>query len=251
MGKSTLINTLLGKERVIVTAIPGTTRDAIDTPVDFEGQSMLLIDTAGIKRRGRVGVRVARYSVIQALRAIDRADIALLVVDATELLAAQDKHIMGYVQQAAKGIILVVNKCDLVPADDAIKKEKYIRRRLRFMPYTPVLFISAKFGEEVGKIMPQIVEVYKERQKRLPTNLVNNLVQEAVGAHNMPRRGSKRLKILYATQAGINPPTFVFFVNDTKLMHFSYRRYLENKIRQSFGFTGTPIHLVFKARGES
>ena len=250
VGKSTLLNALLGEERAIVDDIPGTTRDAIDTLLDFDGQSVLLIDTAGIRRRGRLGVGVERYSVIRALRAIERADIVLLVLDASELVTAQDMHIAGYIQQAAKGIVLVVNKWDLVEGNK-IEYNRYIRSQLRFMPYAQVLYISAKFGQGVSEIMPQVCQVYQERLKRLSTTLVNSVVQQAVAAHTLPRIGSKQLKILYATQAEVNPPTFVFFVNDVKLLHFSYQRYLENKLRQSFGFAGTPLRLVFKTRGES
>ncbi|MFC1934512.1 ribosome biogenesis GTPase Der, partial [Chloroflexota bacterium] len=251
VGKSMLLNALLGKERTIVDDTPGTTRDAIDTLLDFQGQSVLLIDTAGIGRRGRLGVGVDRYSVIRARRAIDRADIALLVIDGTEPFTAQDLHIAGYIQQAVKGIVLVVNKWDLVADKNIIEWDRHIRSQLRFMPYTPVLYTSAKFGQGVDKVMPQVCRVYQERLKRLPTSVVNSVVQEAAAAHNPPRVGGKQLKILYATQAEVNPPTFVFFVNDGKLIHFSYQRYLENKLRRSFGFVGTPLRLVFKTRGES
>ena len=250
-GKSTLLNAILGRQRVIVDDAPGTTRDAIDTSVDFGGQSVLLIDTAGIKRRGRLGMGVGRYSVIRALRAIERADIAVLVLDATELLTAQDTHIAGYIQQAAKGIVLVVNKWDLVEGENVAEYNKYIRRRLKFMSYASVVYTSAKLGQGIDNIMPQVCQVYQERFKRLPTAEVNSVVQQAVAAHNLPRAGGKRLKVLYATQAEVNPPTFVFFVNDARLIHFSYQRYLENKLRQAFGFAGTPFRLVFKARGES
>ena len=250
VGKSTLLNALLGEERVIVDETPGTTRDAIDTLVDFGGQSVLLIDTSGIKRRGRLGVGVGRYSVIRALRAIDRADVALLVLDATELVTAQDTHIAGYIQQAVKGIVLVVNKWDVVEDGNTSECGRYIRSQFRFIPYAPLLYISAKLGQGVDKIMPQVHQVYQERLKRLPTAAVNSVVQQAVAAHSVPRKGSKQLKIRYATQAEANPPTFVFFVNDAKLIHFSYRRYLENKLRRAFGFAGTPIRFVFKTGGE-
>ena len=250
VGKSMLLNALLGGERVIVDDTPGTTRDAIDTLLDFDGQSVLLIDTAGIRRRGRLGVGVERYSVIRALRALDRADITLLVLDATELVTAQDMHIAGYIQQAAKGIVLVVNKWDLVVDKSPVEFTGYIREQLKFMSYAPVLCVSAKLGEGVDKIMPEACQVYQQRLKRLSTAAVNDVIQQAAAAHNLPRIGGKRLKILYATQAEVNPPTFVFFVNDAKLIHFSYRRYLENKLRQSFGFTGTPLRLIFKTKGE-
>ncbi|MFC2005059.1 ribosome biogenesis GTPase Der [Chloroflexota bacterium] len=251
VGKSMLLNALLGEERALVDDTPGTTRDAIDTSFDFQGQSVLLIDTAGIRRRGRLGVGVERYSVIRALRAIDRADIALLVVDASEPFTAQDLHIGGYIRQMAKGIVLIVNKWDLVTDKNRTEWNRYIRSQLRFMPYAPIEYTSAKFGQGINKVMPQVCQVYQERLKRLSTATVNSVVQQAIAAHNLPRIGSKRLKILYATQAEVNPPTFVFFVNDTKLIHFSYQRYLENKLRQSFGFDGTPLRLVFKTRGES
>ncbi len=251
VGKSMLLNSLLGEERTIVSEIPGTTRDAIDTWLDFNGESVLLIDTAGIRRRGRVGVGVERYSVIRALRAIERADIALLVLDSSEMVTAQDMHIAGYIRQMTKGIVLVVNKWDLVLDKNVVEWSTYVRNHLKFMAYAPVLYISAKFGQGVGKVMAQAYQVYQERLKRLSTAVVNNVVQQAVGAHNMPRARGKRLKVLFATQAEVNPPTFVFFVNDSRLVHFSFQRYLENKLRQAFGFAGTPLRLVFKTRGES
>jgi len=251
VGKSMLLNALLGGERVIVDDAPGTTRDAVDTRLDFAGQSVLLIDTAGIRRRGRLGAGVERYSVIRALRAIDRADVVLLVLDATELVTAQDMHIAGYIQQAVKGIVLLVNKWDLIENGDTIEYNRHIRSQFKFVAYAPVLYASAKFGQGVEKVMPQVCQVYRERLERIPTTEVNSVVQQAVAAHNLPRMGSKQLKILYATQAEVNPPTFVFFVNDAKLIHFSYRRYLENRLRQAFGFVGTPFRLVFKTRGES
>jgi len=250
VGKSMLLNALSGGQRAIVDDIPGTTRDAIDTLLDFSGQSVLLIDTAGIRRRGRLGAGVERYSVIRALRAIERADIALLVIDATELVTAQDMHIAGYIQQAAKGMVLVVNKWDLAADKSPTECSKYLRSQFKFVSYAPIVYTSAKFGEGVDKLMPEVGKVYQERLRRLSTAEVNNVVQKAVAAHTLPRSGSKQLKVLYATQAEVNPPTFVFFVNDARLIHFSYRRYLENKLRQSFGFVGTPFRLIFKTRGE-
>jgi GTP-binding protein len=250
VGKSMLLNALVGDKRAIVDDIPGTTRDAVDTLFDFNGQSVLLIDTAGIRRRGRVKAGVERYSVIRTLRAIDRADIVLLVLDATELATTQDTHIAGYIQQAAKGIVLVVNKWDLVENKDITEWNRYLRSQLKFVAYAPVLYTSAKSGQGVDKIMPQVCQIYQERLKRLSTASVNDVVQRAVATHNRPRSRGKQLKILYATQAEVNPPTFVFFANDARLIHFSYRRYLENKLRQVFGFAGTPLRLVFKTRGE-
>lgn len=250
VGKSMLLNAMVGEKRAIVDDIPGTTRDAIDTVFDFGGQSVLIIDTAGLRRRGRSGVGVEWYSVIRALRAIDRADIALLVIDATEMVTAQDTHIAGYIQQAARGVVLIVNKWDLVADKNITEWNRHIGSQFKFMAYAPVLYVSAKLGWGVDKIMPQVRQVYQERLKRLSAAAVNDVIEQAVAAHNLPRRGNKPLKIFRATQTEVNPPTFVFVVNDAKLIHFSYRRYLENKLRQSFGFAGTPFRLVFKTRGE-
>ena len=251
VGKSMLLNALVGNKRAIVDDSPGTTRDAIDTLFDFDGQSVLLIDTAGIRRKGRVKAGVERYSVMRSLRAIDRADVALLVLDATEPATTQDTHIAGYIQQSVKGIILVVNKWDLIENKDLAEWNKYIKSQFRFVGYAPVLYISAKSGQGVDKIMPQVDQVYQERQKRLTTAMVNSVVQQAVTAHTRPSSRGKQLKVLYATQAEVNPPTFVFFTNDARLIHFTYRRYLENKLRRAFGFNGTPLRMIFKTRGES
>ncbi len=251
VGKSTLLNAMLGGERAIVDDVPGTTRDALDTLVDFEGESVLLIDTAGIKRRGRIDGGVGRYSVIRALRAIERADVALLVLDVAELVTAQDMHIAGYIQQAAKGVIIIVNKWDLVKMGSREECSRYVRSQFRFVPYAPVIYTSAKLGWGVAKIMPQVRRIYRERLKRLSTAALNSFVQQAVADHSLPRKGNRQLKVLYATQAEVNPPTFVFFVNYPQLMHFSYQRYLENRLRQSFGFEGTPIRFVFKKRVET
>ncbi|MFC2002081.1 ribosome biogenesis GTPase Der [Chloroflexota bacterium] len=250
VGKSMLLNAILGNKRAIVDDTPGTTRDAVNTLFDFDEQSVLLIDTAGIRRRGRVGAGIERYSVIRALRAIDQADVALLILDAAEPVTAQDMHVAGFIQQAAKGIVLIVNKWDLITDKNTTEWNRYILSQFQFMSYATVLYTSAKFGQGIDKVLPQARQVYQERLKRLSTAAVNDVIQQAVAAHNLPRRGRKQLKILYATQAEVNPPTFVLFVNDTKLIHFSYRRYLENKLRQSFGFNGTPLRLVFKTRGE-
>jgi len=251
VGKSLLLNTLVGDERMIVDDTPGTTRDAIDTLFDFHGQSVLLIDTAGIRRRGKVKAGVERYSVIRTLRAIDRADIALLVLDATEMATTQDTHIAGYIQQAAKGIALIVNKWDLIENKDRAEWSRHIKSYFKFVPYAPILYTSAKTGQGVDKIIPQVNLIYQERLKRLPTSTINNVIQQAVASHNRPRNRNKQLKIFYATQAEVNPPTFVFFTNDASLVHFSYQRYLENKLRQTFGFAGTPLRMTFKTRGES
>jgi len=249
VGKSMLLNRLLGEERAIVSDSPGTTRDAIDSVLDFGGRNVVLIDTAGIRRRGRQGMGVERYSVIRALRSIERADVVLLVLDAGQLLTAQDMHIAGYIKQAVKGVVVVVNKWDLVTGKSMAEYTGYIRRQLKFMSYVPLVYASAKFGQGTDAIIPRAFGVYQERLKRVSTAEVNRVVQEAVVMHGPPQSGKKRLKVLYATQTGVNPPTFVFFVNDSRLVHFSYQRYLENKLRQAFGFEGTPFRLVFKSRG--
>jgi len=250
VGKSMLLNALLGDERAIVDDAPGTTRDAIDTPFDFNGQNMLLIDTAGIRRRGKVERGVEQYSVVRTFRAIDRADIVLLVLDATEMVTSQDTHIAGYIQEAYKGIILIVNKWDLIEEKDIAGWNKTVKNEFKFASYAPILYTSAKSGQGVDRIMPQVSQIYRERLKRLSTSAVNNVIQEAVTAHNRPTSQGKQLKIFYATQAEANPPTFVFFTNDARLVHFSYQRFLENRLRQAFGFAGTPLRLIFKTRGE-
>jgi GTP-binding protein len=250
VGKSMLLNTLVGEERAIVDEKPGTTRDAIDTIFDFEGQSVLFIDTAGIRRRGKIQASIEKYSVARTLRAIDRADIVLLVLDATEIATAQDTHVAGYIQRVDKGIIILVNKWDMVEDQDKAGWTKNIKSHFKFASYAPILYTSAKTGQGVDKIMPEVRHVYEERLKRLPTSVVNSVIQQAVASHVRPKDKGKELKVFYATQADINPPTFVFFTNDAKLVHFSYRRFLENRLRQAYNFTGTPLRLIFKTRGE-
>jgi GTP-binding protein len=249
VGKSLLLNRLLGEERSIVGNIPGTTRDAIDMALDFSGQNVILIDTAGIRRRGRVEKGIEWYSVLRAMRAIDRADIALLVADATEPVTAQDTHIAGYIEKAGKGIVVLVNKWDLAAEKNKSEYNEYIQSRLKFASYAPILYISAKSGQGVNKIMPLVLQVHQERSMRIPDAQVNDLIKEAVAGHNLPHKGKKVLNVYSANQSGINPPTFRFLVNDTALIHFSYERFLENKLRAIYGFQGTPIRLVFKARG--
>jgi GTP-binding protein len=244
VGKSMLLNALIGGERAIVDDTPGTTRDAVDTLFDFNGRSVLLIDTAGIRRRGKVKAGVEQYSVVRTFRAIDRADIALLMV------TDQDTHIAGYIQQASKGIIIIVNKWDLIEEKDIPAWNKAVKNQFKFASYAPILYTSAKSGLGVDRIMPQVVQIYQERLKRLSTAAVNDVIQPAVAAHNRPSKQGKQLKIFYATQAEVNPPTFVFFTNDARLVHFTYRRFLENTLRRAFGFAGTPLRMNFKTRGE-
>jgi GTP-binding protein len=251
VGKSSLLNRLLGQERAIVSTIPGTTRDATDTYLTFEGQSVLLIDTAGIRRRGRVERGIEKYSVLRAMKAIARADVVLLLLDAQDLVTAQDAHVAGYILEEMRSIIVVVNKWDLIEKDTYTMEAytKQVRSDLRFLDYVPVLYISALTGQRVHKVLPLAFQVYEERLARLPTGELNRLVEDATIRHSPPHKAGKRLKFLYATQASVDPPTFVFFVNDTRLVHFSYKRYLENQIRRKYGYVGTPLKLVFRSRG--
>jgi len=251
VGKSMLLNALLGQERAIVSDVPGTTRDAVDTVLRRNDKEILFIDTAGIRRRGRVEGGIERYSVMRSLRAIARADVALLVTEAADIITAQDAHIAGYVHQALKGMVLIVNKWDLA---EELEKEMAectmeIQQRLKFFPGVPVLFVSALSGKGVDKILPAVENVYRDRQKRLPTALLNEEVARMIATHSPPSLRGKQLKISYVTQVRTDPPTFVFFVNDPRLVHFSYRRYLENRIRETFNFGGTPLDLIFRRKG--
>jgi len=250
VGKSSILNAILGEERSIVTEVPGTTRDAVDTIFQFGEDKVLLIDTAGIRRRGRVERGIESYGVIRALRAIDRADVALLILDATDLITAQDLHVAGYLQQSYKGVVVVVNKWDLVEVKDKDAYIAEIRGRLKFLPHAQILFTSAKRGVGIKQLLPAAAEVCRERKKRVPTGRLNSLIEEATIGRNLPRSGKRQLKVFYVTQADINPPTFVFFVNYPNLVHFSFQRYLENKLRQAFGFEGTSLRLIFRSRAE-
>ncbi|HAL61879.1 MAG TPA: ribosome biogenesis GTPase Der [Chloroflexi bacterium] len=251
VGKSSLLNALLGWERAIVSESPGTTRDAIDTQMSWDSQLVTLIDTAGIRRRGRVQRGVEQYSVLRALRAIQRAHVVVLLLDAPQGVTAQDAHIAGYVMEEARGIVLVVNKWDLMQEADLSEYAKEVRQAFRFIPFAPLLFVSALTGRRVGTVLETALRVYQERLRRVPTSGLNRLLREAVASHSPPSKRGKRLRFYYATQAEVDPPTFVFFVNDPQLVHFSYRRYLENRLREAFGFEGTPLRLYFRRRSEA
>jgi GTP-binding protein len=251
VGKSLFLNSLLGTERAVVHEQPGTTRDALDTVVQYGDRSLLLIDTAGLRRRGRIVPGVEKYGALRSLRAIARSDVALLVTEATEPVTLQDQHIAGYIQQAFKGMVVVVNKWDLARGQNREELTQELQRRLRFMPGTPVLFTSALFGEGVEAALSQAIEVYEERNKRIPDPVLDSYIKDAVASHTIPRSGKKQLKIFKVAQTAVNPPTFVFVVNDARLVHFSYRRFLANRLRQLFGFAGTPLKLLLKNRGES
>ncbi len=253
VGKSSLLNRLLGEDRAIVSPIAGTTRDALDTHMEWEGTSITLIDTAGIRRRGRIDRGVEKYSVLRALSAIKRADVALLLIDAAAGVTAQDEHIAGFILEENTSVIVLVNKWDAIEKDThtMVGYTKQLRAALNFLDYVPILFVSALTGQRVQKILPSAVEVHAARYERAPTSELNRLVRGAAARHAPPSKSGRRLKIYYATQAAVDPPTFVFFVNDPRLAHFSYQRYLQNQIREQFPFRGTPLILRFRARGEA
>jgi GTP-binding protein len=250
VGKSSLLNAILGRQRMIVSETPGTTRDAVDSVIDWNEEQVTLIDTAGIRRRGRVEPGIERYSVMRALRAIQRADVALLLLDATEGVTEQDAHIAGYVVDEAKGLVIVVNKWDLVEKDTYTVQEYTfeIRRALKFVSYCPLVFVSATSGQRVKKAIDVALDVQQARSIRIPTGELNRLVGDVVARHAPPSKRGKRLKIYYATQIGVAPPSFVFFVNDPELVHFSYERYLENQLREAYGFEGSPLRITFRRR---
>lgn len=253
VGKSALLNALLGQQRAIVSEVAGTTRDTIDTVFEWEGQRLILIDTAGIRRRGRIEHRaIEQYSVIRSMKAIERCDVALLVIDAIEGFTAQDLHIAGYIEEETKGVIVIVNKWDAIEKDTHTMDEfrEDAARQLDFMPYTPLLFTSALYSQRVVKIPALVMEVMAEREKRVPTAQLNKTIRSAFAEHPPATKRDRPLRFFYATQPRTSPPTFVFFVNDPKLLHFGYRRYLENRLRAEFGFMGTPVRISFRGRGE-
>lgn len=253
VGKSSLLNRLLGEERAIVSPIPGTTRDAVDTPLTYNGVPITLIDTAGMRRRGHIDPGVEKWSVLRALKAIGRADVALLVVDATEPFTAQDTHVAGFILDEMKSVVVIVNKWDVVEKDEhtLVEYTKQLRSAFSFMDYVPVLFISAKTGQRCSQVLPTALEVQEERLARVPTAKLNQLVREAVAAHPPKPKGSRVLKITYAAQVRTDPPTFLFHVNHPELVHFSYERYLENCLRREYRFLGTPVRLSFRKKNEN
>jgi GTP-binding protein len=265
VGKSSLVNAVLGQERVIVSDIPGTTRDTIDTLVEHNGHPLTLIDTAGIRRRGRVGPGVEKYSVLRATRAIERSDVAVLLIDATEGITAQDVHIAGAIHEAGRGVVVVINKWDLIKAKraehragtapvmeeeppDAQEFKETFKRDLKFLPYAPVIFAAAKTRYHVANILDAALKIAEERTRRIPTARLNEVVKNAVLRHPPTHIKGRTLRVYYVTQAEVSPPTFIFFVNDPELLHFSYERYLENQLRLAFGFEGTAIRLRFRQR---
>jgi GTP-binding protein len=251
VGKSSLLNRLVGEERAIVSPIPGTTRDAVDTHLIYRGTPITLIDTAGIRRRGRIEPGVEKYSVIRALRALERSDVALLMIDASEGVTAQDAHVAGMAIDKMKSVVILVNKWDLVPKDSRTHRDfsARVRQELHFLDYVPVLLISAKTGQRVGQVLPTALRVQEERLRRVPTSELNRLLRRALEAHAPPAHSGRPLKVLYVSQVRTDPPTFLFHVNDPELVHFTYARYLENQIRREYGFLGTPVRLSFRRKG--
>ncbi len=251
-GKSTLLNRLVGEERAIVSPIPGTTRDAVDTRLEFDGVPVTLIDTAGIRKRGKIERGVEKYSVLRAHRAIQRADVVLLVVDAQQGVTAQDTHIAGFILEAWKSVVIVVNKWDAIEKDTHTIYEytDHVRQQLNFLDYVPVLFVSALTGQRVDQVMPQALIVQEERLARISTSQINKVLRDAQDRHPAPSRAGRPLKIFYGTQVRSDPPTFMIYVNDPKLAHFTYLRYLENRFREHYHFLGTPIRFVLKGRRE-
>ena len=250
VGKSSLVNRLLGENRVIVSDIAGTTRDAVDTAIRYNGEEYVFIDTAGLRRKSKVKEDLERYSIIRAVTAVERADVTLLVIDATEGVTEQDAKIAGIAHDRGKGIVIVVNKWDAVEKDDKTmqKHTERIRQILSFLPYAVIMFISAKTGQRTGKIFDMIRMVMENNSMRISTGVLNEIVTEAVAMQQPPSDKGKRLKIYYSTQVSVKPPTFVIFVNEKQLMHFSYVRYLENRIRDAFGFRGTSLKFIIRER---
>ncbi|MBU8907228.1 ribosome biogenesis GTPase Der [Desertibacillus haloalkaliphilus] len=252
VGKSSLVNAMLGEERVIVSNIPGTTRDAIDTPFTKDGQEYVLIDTAGMRKRGKVYESTEKYSVLRALKAIERSDVVLVVINAEEGIIEQDKKIAGYAHEAGRAVVIVVNKWDTLEKDDKTmqKFEQKIRDHFLFLSYAPILFVSAKTKQRLQHVLPKVEQVSENHNLRVPTNVLNDLVMDAVAMNPTPTDKGRRLKINYVTQVAVSPPTFVFFVNDPELMHFSYERFLENRLRDTFEFEGTPIKIIARKKNE-
>ena len=252
VGKSSIVNKLLGEQRVIVSDIAGTTRDAIDTEIMHEGREYVFIDTAGLRRKSRIKEELERYSIIRAVTAVERSDVVLIVIDAVEGVTEQDAKIAGIAHERGKGIVVVVNKWDAIEKDDKTMKkyENEIRRVLSFMPYAEIMYVSAQTGQRLGRLYDVIDMVIENQTLRVATGVLNEIMMEAVAMQQPPSDKGKRLKLYYITQVSVKPPTFVIFVNDRELMHFSYTRYLENKIREAFGFKGTSLKFFIRERKE-
>ncbi len=250
VGKSSLVNSILREERSIVSDIQGTTRDAIDTPFEYEGKPYVIVDTAGIRKRGKVYESVEKYSVLRAMRAIERCDVVLFVIDGAEGIREQDKHVAGYAHEAGKPIIIVVNKWDAVEKDDKTMNAftEKVRVEFAYLSYAPILYVSAKTHQRVNTIIPEVNRVVENAARRIPTNILNEVIADAQLTTPAPARNGKRFRIYYVTQVKAQPPTFVFSCNEPALMHFTYQRFLENTMRQAFDFEGTPIHIIARKK---
>ncbi|MDO5596962.1 MULTISPECIES: ribosome biogenesis GTPase Der [Acidaminococcus] len=253
VGKSSIFNDIIGQTRSIVSDVAGTTRDAIDVPVEKDGQTYLFIDTAGMRRKGKIDEPIEKYSIIRTLRAVDRSDVVLLVLNAVEGITEQDKKIAGYAHEAGKGIVIVVNKWDLYPNKTVMSTEEFtktIRNELIFMPYANVVYVSALTQQRISRLPEMIRDAAEANSMRVATSVLNQVVIDAVAMNQPPMEKGKRLKILYTTQVKVKPPTFVIFCNEPEIMHFSYQRYLENQLREAFGFKGTPINIIVRGKNE-
>ena len=250
VGKSSLVNAILGEERVIVSNIAGTTRDAVDTPFSTENQDYVLIDTAGMRKRGKVYETTEKYSVLRALKAIENSDVVLIVIDGYTGIIEQDKKIAGYAHEAGRASVFIVNKWDIIEKDDKTMHQfiKKIRDNFLFMHYAPILFVSAKTKQRIHQILPKVDEVAQTHAARISTSAINDIINDAIAVNPPPSHKGKKLKIKYVTQTAVKPPIFIVFVNDPELMHFSYERFLENKIREAFNFEGTPIKIIIRQR---
>ena len=250
VGKSSLTNAILGEERVIVSNIEGTTRDAIDTPFVKDGQKYRVVDTAGMRKKGKVYENIEKYSILRALTSIEKSDVILVVIDGETGIREQDKHVAGYAHEAGKGVVIVYNKWDLVDKDEKTmqKKQKEIYEQFKYLDYARIVFISAKTGQRVDQIFPLIQESYENSRKRVQTSVLNDVLVDAQLMNPTTTFNGGRLKIFYANQVAVCPPTFVLFSNDPQYLHFSYKRYLENRLREAFGFEGTPIHIICRKR---
>ena len=252
VGKSSLINKILGEERLIVSNIPGTTRDAVDTYLTRDGQEYMFVDTAGIRRKSKITENVERYSLLRTIAAVERCDVCVLLIDAEEGITDQDTKIAGIAHERGRAVVVAVNKWDKIEKDNKTMKEftQNLEIELSYMPYAPKLFISALTGQRIHKLFELIFAVYQNHAMRVSTGVLNDVIVEAMAMHSPPTDKGRALRIYYATQVSVKPPTFVLFVNDSKLMHFSYARYIENKIREAFGFSGTPVHFVVRNKNE-
>ena len=252
VGKSSLVNAILNEERAIVSNVAGTTRDSVDTPFTYHGQDFVVIDTAGMRKKGKIYEKVEKYSLLRSMKAIDRSDVCVVVINAEEGIIEHDKHIVGYALEAGKALVIVVNKWDTIEnKDEQMKKfTQLIRNDLPFISYAPIVFLSALTKKRIHTLMPQILKVYENSRKEIKTSLLNDVIKDAYALNQPPSYKGRRLKIYFANQSGIMPPKFNIQVNSKGLIHFSYERYLENKIRESFDFEGTPIILQFKNKGE-